>query len=99
MIKKQSLKNEALNNVREDRLVLKKFILSLTECLLQARDKEEEKLIHDRLGEVAAKYLQASVKNNEQMVAILKMEDKKEQDEEITKKDIEEVYNSIEDKE
>jgi hypothetical protein len=67
--------------------------------LLQARDKEEEKLIHDRLGEVAAKYLQASVKNNEQMVAILKMEDKKEQDEEITKKDIEEVYNSIEDKE
>lgn len=86
----KTLREEILDNAREDRMHLNRFVSSITQIL---NSDSETKTVHERLGEVAAKYMLASVKINEQLVEVLKMDLKTSPGAaDMTQEEVEEFY-------
>jgi NCAIR mutase (PurE)-related protein len=100
--KKMLLEEEAISNIKQDRMIINKFLLSIAQQL-NGKDGLEATSFHHELGEVFAKYILASVKNNEQLVEMVKLIAKKEEialeDEKITDKEIQDLYQKIGEKE
>jgi len=96
--KKTSLQEEAISNIKQDRTVIRAFLISIFEQI-NNRTGAEAKELHQDLGEVFAKYILASVKNNEQMIEIIKMLGKEEENaknkEKFTEEDVENLYHQL----
>ena len=91
-VREITLEEEILDNARTDRLTLKKFITSAIECLNRTSD---EKGIHEDIGDVISKYHQSLVKNNEQLIEILKIRKKRNiNSNKVSKEDIENKFGN-----
>lgn len=87
----QSLLEKSLQNIETDRETANGFLVEMAEII---KDKNK----HIECGSTIAKYLETLQRSNEQLVkltALVKQKDKTE-DEEITDKDKEDMFEAIE---
>ena len=90
----ESLYDEALTNVRDDRKLAREFLNEVANQI--AQDATQNKY----LSPVAAKHVESLQRSNEQLVKIINIMNKKESSQDLTMGEMENIYDMIkEDKE
>ena len=84
-----SLIEEALGNIRNDRKVAREFLNEVASQI--ANDPEQNKY----LSPVAAKHVETLQRSNEQLVKVAGMMSKNKSSEGLSKKDMEDIYSAI----
>ena len=86
----ESLIEEALGNIRNDRKVAREFLNEVANQI--AREPEQNKY----LSPVAAKHIETLQRSNEQLVKIISLRQKDQNESvELSEKDKEEIFNLI----
>jgi len=86
----ETLIDEALGNIRDDRKVAREFLNEVANQI--AREPEQNKY----LSPVAAKHIETLQRSNEQLVKIISLRQKDKNDSlELSDKDKEEIFNLI----
>ena len=86
----ETLIDEALGNIRDDRKVAREFLNEVANQI--AREPEQNKY----LSPVAAKHIETLQRSNEQLVKIISLRQKDKNDSlELSEKDKEEIFNLI----
>ena len=80
---------EVLNNIRNDRKVTRELLDDAIKWL----SKDEAR--HKEVGIVMSKYVETLQRSNEQLVKVVGMMSKKSNSDGLSKKDMEEIYNSL----
>ena len=85
---------EAISNIREDRKTTKKLLQDLIKDMSASSEDD----VHKQVGVVAAKYVETLQRSNEQLVKIVAMLQKKQnQQAGLTKEDKEGIFDLIKD--
>ena len=80
---------ESIENIKEDRDVTK----SLLKDVMMYLSGDETR--HERVGQVAAKYVETLQRSNEQLVKIAGIMSKSEKNDGLTEGDMEDIYSMI----
>lgn len=94
MVKLEMMLGEAISNIREDRKTTKKLLQDLIKDMSASSEDD----VHKQVGVVAAKYVETLQRSNEQLVKIVAMLQKKQnQQAGLTKEDKEGIFDLIKD--
>ena len=95
MKSKDELIQQAINNINEDRTAAKELLEDVAQYIGQQQDR------YATSGMVAAKYLETLQRSNEQLVKLIGLMKKTDEDKygDLNKADKEELYNEIEETE
>ena len=86
----ESLINEALGNIRDDRKAAREFLNEIANCIATAPDQNKY------LSPVAAKHIETLQRSNEQLVKIISIQKKDQQTSfELTDEDKDSLFNLI----
>ena len=86
----ESLINEALGNIRDDRKSAREFLNEIANCIATAPDQNKY------LSPVAAKHIETLQRSNEQLVKIISIQKKHQQTSfELTDEDKDSLFNLI----
>ena len=86
----ESLINEALGNIRDDRKSAREFLNEIANCIATAPDQNKY------LRPVAAKHIETLQRSNEQLVKIISIQKKDQQTSfELTDEDKDSLFNLI----
>jgi nitrous oxide reductase len=90
---KNELIQQAINNINEDRAAAQELLEDVAQYIGQQQDR------YATSGMVAAKYLETLQRSNEQLVKLIGLMKKTEEDEygDLNSKDKEQLYDQIED--
>jgi hypothetical protein len=92
---KEELIQQAIDNINQDREAAHELLQDVSEYIGQQKDR------YSSVGLVAAKYLETLQRSNEQLVKLISLMKKPEEDRygDLNKKDKEELYDQIEETE
>ena len=95
MKSKDELIQQAINNINEDRTAAKELLEDVAQYIGQQQDR------YATSGMVAAKYLETLQRSNEQLVKLIGLMKKTDEDKygDLNKADKEDLYNEIEETE
>jgi parvulin-like peptidyl-prolyl isomerase len=92
---KEELIQQAIDNINQDREAAQELLQDVAEYIGQQKDR------YSSTGMVAAKYLETLQRSNEQLVKLISLMKKVDEDKygDLNKEDKEELYNEIEETE
>ena len=92
MIKLEMMLGEAISNIREDRKTTKKLLQDLIKDMSSSPEDD----VHKQVGTGAAKYVETLQRSNEQLVKIVTLLQKKQNEEVgLSKEDKDEIFDII----